>query len=418
MQKKHKYFPIKQGIACQSKWAWSTLYLTEGVTKSCHRASTSVLTEKDFNKFHNTDVKIYDRLKMLKGVWPTGGCEYCKNNEESGGFSDRMLQNSIPDLSPVELETDINAIVTTPTILEVFFDNTCNLSCLYCVPFASSKISEENKRFGDKSHIAPEFGIMVQKQSKPLIPLFWKWMDENFHTLKRFHFLGGEPFLIKEVDTLIDFIDSHPNPDCELNFISNLMIPFERLEKYILKIKDLVDNKRIKRFDLTASIDCWGPEQEFVRYGLDLNIWKRNFEYLLGNDWITLNINQTISVLTIKTMPELLLLLKEWREVRMVGHYFSVVEPGPTFMRPSIFGGKIFDKDFELILSLMDQNNENDMNAYKYMESIAKQTESKEKDVDELKMLLAFLNEKSTRYNKDWKVIFPWLDKELENLHK
>ena len=85
---------------------------------------------------------------MLLGQWPQGGCTYCKNIETSGGFSDRMLHNTIPDLYPAELDADINSTVVSPTILEVFFDHTCNLSCVYCGPEISSKIADEYRKFG------------------------------------------------------------------------------------------------------------------------------------------------------------------------------------------------------------------------------------------------------------------------------
>jgi len=145
---KKKYFPISQGVACQSKWSWSTLFLTEGITRSCHRASESNLTVENFINFHNTNVKIQDRQKMLDGIWPAGGCNYCKRIEEAGGFSDRLLHNKTANLSPPELEFDLTATTVSPTYLEVFFDNTCNLSCLYCDQYSSSKIADENKRFG------------------------------------------------------------------------------------------------------------------------------------------------------------------------------------------------------------------------------------------------------------------------------
>ena len=42
--KKDTYFPIKQAPACQLKWTWSSLWLTEGTTASCHRC------KKNFNR--------------------------------------------------------------------------------------------------------------------------------------------------------------------------------------------------------------------------------------------------------------------------------------------------------------------------------------------------------------------------------
>ena len=84
------------------------------------------------------------------------------------------------------------------------------------------------------------------------------------------------------------------------------MIDPDDFRNKILRIKKILASKKIKKFDLTASIDCFGKEQEYVRSGLDLNIWKTNFEFLISERWINLNINQTLSVLTISTVPDLI----------------------------------------------------------------------------------------------------------------
>ncbi len=404
-----RFFPIKSGIACQSKWAWSTLYLNRGTNHSCHRASTSKLTIEDFDNFHNTDTKVRDRKLMLSGQWPTGGCEYCQKIETSGGFSDRMLQNTIPNLYPVELDTDINSVIISPTILEVFFDNTCNLSCVYCLPEVSSKIADEYNRYGSFDQQGVRLMPITPINTSELQERFWVWMQDNFQSLKRFHFLGGEPFLQKGFDTLLDFVDNHPNPDCEINFISNLMLPHARFVGQIERIKTLVARRKLKRLDFTASIDCWGPEQEYIRHGLRLDQWTQNFEYLVSQRWIKLQINQTIASLSIKTMPELLTKLAEWNQIRPVGHYFSVTEPGPSYLRPNIFGPGVFDKDFDLILSIMPNNTDQDKSAVKYMSGIANQIKNSTINTVEINKLFVFLNENDRRRNSNWKTLFPWL---------
>ena len=75
-----------------------------------------------FDNFHNLPKKLNDRRLMLNGEWPQGGCEYCKNIEDAGGVSDRISHLDIPNLTPIELETDLTAINVTPKILEIYFD--------------------------------------------------------------------------------------------------------------------------------------------------------------------------------------------------------------------------------------------------------------------------------------------------------
>ena len=84
-----KTFPIVNDAACLYKWSWSTLFLNRGTTASCHRGYHWKLEKDTLKDFHNHPGKIGDREKMLDGVWPGNGCEYCRNVEQAGGISDR-----------------------------------------------------------------------------------------------------------------------------------------------------------------------------------------------------------------------------------------------------------------------------------------------------------------------------------------
>ena len=295
-----KYFPINTNTACQLKWTWSTIRLYSGLTSSCHRVQSDSVTVENFDTFHNTPKKIADRQLMLDGQWPSGGCEYCRNIEEAGGSSDRQQHLKIPDLVPPELENDHIALAVSPCIVEVYFDNICNMSCLYCHDGFSSKIQQENKKFGRFERE----GIVIDNQTVKVPDLpgltakFWQWMQQHHRSVRRFHVLGGEPFYQEQFDVCLEFFRCNPSPELEFNLVSNLMIEDQKFQQKISAIKKLVADKHIKRFDLTASIDCFGEEQEYVRYGLDIAQWCRNFDYLVQQKWIVLNINQTLSSLT------------------------------------------------------------------------------------------------------------------------
>jgi pyruvate-formate lyase-activating enzyme len=403
-----KYFPIQTDTACPLKWNWSTLYLNSGVTRSCHRTAESRLTPENFDNFHNTEVKLADRNRMLNGQWPEHSCGYCRTIEESGGVSDRQRQLTIPYIHSPELTDNLSPVVVSPTLLEVYFSNACNLGCLYCGPELSSTIAAENVKFGkfDKGGIILD---SFDNQIKNLAPYFWKWFDLNFHSLSRLHVLGGEPFYQKEFDRLLIEIEKNPNPGCELNIVSNLMISKQKLEGYIDTFKKLLSAKKIKRIDITCSIDCWGPQQEYVRWGLDLTQWKENLELLLKNKWLYISINQTISALTIKTMPELLIQINEWKQQRQLGHWFGTVTPGPSYMKPDIFGNNEFACDAEKILKLMPTDTNEDLTALEYMKGIFSQILSAELNQQEISKLITYLDEKDQRRKTQWETLFPWL---------
>jgi hypothetical protein len=86
---KNRVFPIHTDTACQLKWNWSTIFLTTEKTASCHRTNHHRFDSEQFD-FHNTPSKLEDRRRMLQGLWPEKGCDYCKDIERAGGHSDRI----------------------------------------------------------------------------------------------------------------------------------------------------------------------------------------------------------------------------------------------------------------------------------------------------------------------------------------
>jgi hypothetical protein len=137
---------------------------------------------------------------------------------------------------------------------------------------------------------------------------------------------------------------------------------------------------------------------------------------LLSQRWIILNINNVITGLTVKAMPELFSLLVEWKKVIPVGHYFSVAAPWPSYLRPNIFGRGVFDDDFKHILSLMNNSTDEEKTAIQYMTSIGNEIETQDRNLVELKKMLVFLNEKDRRRGTNWRNTFPWLEEHLDNV--
>ena len=413
-----KYFPIRTATACQLKWTWSTVRLFNATTNSCHRVDADPITVDTFANFHNTPKKLADRELMLQGQWPKGGCEYCQHIEESGGHSDRMMHLEIPNLVPPELLLQPDAVQVTPKILEVYFDNLCNMSCLYCTNTASSRIDYENRHFG----VFEKHGVTIQNDDvrsdrfEQLGEALWVWMQDHAQELTRFHVLGGEPFYQAQFDRCLDFFDNNPCPNLEFNVVSNLMIGTAKLQTIIQRIKSLMAQRKLKRFDLTCSIDSFGSEQEYVRHGLDLEQWKKNFEYVVQEKWIYLNINQVLCSLTLKKVPELLHYINQQRQHRKIHHHFGTPSGTYDFLHPDIFGSGHYDSTFIEILNLMPDATTQEKTARDYMLGIQGQVNSCTRNQDAIDRLGVYLDEIDRRRGLSWRETFPWLTKEINHV--
>lgn len=433
----HTEFPIKTATSCIHKWSWSTVFLGSGTTTSCHRCDHQPLTLENFSDFHNLPKKLGDRRLMLEGKWPTPtnpadqtGCGYCRRVEEAGGFSDRMLQNShSAALVPPELDSTANEVRVTPRILEVYFSNLCNLSCLYCGPQFSSRWEAENKRAGDfNAEKSPRFKdqnylyfSQFAADYKPnphyaqMRDMLWEWLRVNGKYLHSLQMLGGEPFYQPELDTLLGLIDENPMPDLTLMMITNFMAPHEMVVSRLDQMERMVASGKLRKVCLTGSIDGWGKEQEFTRSGLRLPLWEKNFEYAIQKKFVDMAINCAINPLTIKTMPALFGKIRAWRSIANINLSFMTVTY-PTEMNPDIFGPGLFREDFEKIIASMPAFNPHDLSVREHMRGIAKMLESSPRKPLELLKLRIFLDEMDKRRGQDWRAVFPWLVKELEPL--
>ena len=53
-----------------------------------------------------------------------------------------------------------------------------------------------------------------------------------------------------------------------------------KFKKKLDKVNRLIEEKKIKNMEVVCSIDCWGPDLEYVRYGLNLDWAEKNIETL------------------------------------------------------------------------------------------------------------------------------------------
>lgn len=427
-------FPVKSETACLLKWGWSTLFLYTGKSNSCHRTSLSELSAEGIAKFHNTPAKLEQRRIMLEGGWPErgNGCEYCLDIETAGGMSDRktnlaMLEVSddFQELIPPELLVDPAALEVTPTMLEVYFTNRCNMACVYCGPNYSTLWVSENKRFGTPDHHGGS-GVnwttaqSLDREYPEKLRQFWQWMEEHSGSLRMFHVLGGEPFYQDETEQTIRFWYDHPNPRLHLKIFSNLKVDQEKLRYLMGEMKKLRDERRCKSVGIIASLDCWGPEQEYVRSGLNLSDWAQRYEYIIfEHPWANVSINSTVNALSIKTMPELLRRVRAWDErrqrmfdgvpgVEQLSLVFNMLL-GPPFMHAGIFPEGFFDAEFREIVALLPSRSQWEQANVEYMKGIWSTVNATLHDPGLIAALKGFLDEMDRRRQTDWRLTFPWL---------
>ena len=417
-EKGKKIFPIQTKTGCLLKWNWSTIYLQSGTSASCHRTTKLKIPEDNFDSFHNLPKKIEDRERMLQGEWPIDTCGYCRKMEEAGGFSDRMnqlAQQTDPDHNPPELKANPTAVEVTPTILQVFFKNTCNMSCVYCGPHLSSKWETEIEKHGQlKSINVSKYSTMAvqnnpnyDRQKKDL----WKYLKEKdrYKNIRIYSVLGGEPLVIPELYESLDFWEKHPNDKLVFEFTTNLKATDKRIEALLSRMQKMIDTGAVLRFKIVASIDALGPEQEYARYGMDLEQFIMNFEKLSRTKGIELAINSTLSALTIKKLPDLIKKIEQWNAARSGDRIVFSFNTDEDATNPKIFGPGVFDQELEETMRLLPEKNVREIIVKRHFQTVAHSIMSAKRQPEKINTMKRYLTELDARRNTDWRKVYPWL---------
>jgi hypothetical protein len=323
---------------CLAKWHHVTMYLQSGETHSCyhprpHKIPLSELVDNP-SALHNTQEKKLERKMMLEGQKPQG-CQYCWNIEAMGPdyISDRHQRNA-----SIFTEERYNQTAfgpwdqnINPEYLEINFGNECNFKCGYCHPKYSTRFYQEIKEHGPVTSVKNHrcdidwMKLYQREEENPYVDAFWKWWPELRKTLNIMRITGGEPTMHRSTYMVLDELSKDPAPWLELNINSNLGTKTALVEKLSTNVRKLVDEGKIKTFKLFSSIDTWGPRAEYIRTGLDLELWEKNLHtYLtLTNSPVTFMI--TFNIFSVTTFKSLLEKLLEWRD--MYDWYDDPVNP-------------------------------------------------------------------------------------------
>lgn len=328
MTVKEKLDSIGPGF-CPQKWRWLALYLHAGHKHSCHHPPPLLIPkeeiEADPSSLHNTSHEKQQRKTMLEGGRPSE-CSYCWNIEDLGKTSDRIFKNtdSINNLFVLddEIETlrkvDWNENVN-PYNMEISFSNACNFKCGYCCSAFSSLWEDEIQKFGDYDIKNSPYGvhskIYSEKEYNPYIEAFWKWWPDLKNDLKIFRITGGEPLMTTNTFKLLDMMKEDGNPELFLQINTNLGVTNRKVLDFCERVRDLIENNHIKNLRLFTSLECTGKQAEYIRRGLNYELFLENVNTVLTTvPTAYLSFMTTYNVLTVPYFIDFLELIVKLRE--------------------------------------------------------------------------------------------------------
>lgn len=417
----------KSNTICSAKWLQSTVNLYNGTTHSCHHcprhAIDIVALIDNPAALHNTATKAEERASMRAGNKPDA-CNYCWYAEEAGTISDRVLKTTNKEWSVQHLDR-LHLDNPDPSYLEIAFDTTCNLKCLYCGPAVSSKWMEEVLQHGpfDTSTESHGLGLIYRNkelpipnnQHNPFKDAFWQWWPSLKHSLKVFRITGGEPLMSKSTWRVLEDLQQNPAKDLTLVINSNFTtIPalFDRLLDHAKELES-----KLKSFQVTTSAECYGDQAEYIRHGLDYELFISNcFKFLNQTSNTKLTVTLTVNALSIFSMQAFLEDVYRLRK-RFPRRVFISI----AYLRhPDYMDVRVLNKDLtDGTLTLVKQYVE-DYGSTVEVEQMTRLIEYAAKPIKDTGQrrsdLRVFLNEWDSRRGSDYRAVFPLLDNYLEGI--
>jgi len=435
---KEKLNAIGNGF-CMAKWYHVSLHLHTGVNHSCYHPMPHPIpleeVKKDPSKLHNTDWKKEQRRIMLEGGRPDE-CSYCWNIEDLEGdqISDRYLRSSEEWSTPlIDKTAKMNGSEDVyPRYLEVNFGFECNLKCSYCASSVSSSWHSEIVKHGDydlknpvnKRQYSISDQVWKREEENPYIEAFWKWFPEVYPHLHTFRVTGGEPLLSSNVFKSLDYISENPNPNLEWSVNTNMCIPQRNLKKYANRVADLVNGNKIRQVSTFTSVDTWGPQTEYIRFGFNQEKFLENIDiYLNMVPKSTINFMITFNFLS---MPNFHLLIDKILELRAKYNTKKIQRVNldtPYLIEPPHLSAQITDdgllgKMYDTLGYMKSHVEENNcfkfnQTEYRKLERVIKWIEANRFQGDELELnrhdFCRFVEQHDQRRNTDFLATFPEL---------
>ena len=432
---KQQILDSKSNSFCAAKWYNATIWLGSGMTTSCHHPPAHSIDTEELKTnpkaIHNTRQKKIDRMMMQSGERPSG-CEYCWKIEDMGkdAISDRVYKSKIYPIKALD-----EAYTTTPSedvnlkTLEIAFDRTCQFACSYCNPAFSSTWVKDIKNNGPYNnlisdgrnhftHTHDSSQLYTYGETNPYTEAFFKWWETDLHkTLQELRITGGEPTMSGDLWKLIDWFKSNQGKSTtKLAINSNLGLDRLKLLDFAERIRDL------PHVEVYTSNEATFAQAEYIRDGLDYNLWAHNAQELLESGSIkALHVMCTINALSLCSLTEFLDHLIEMKEMygkERVSFTLNILR-FPSFQSPLVLS-KTLRKTYELILATWigrNRNNallhEHEINHAVRLRDYLATVESPHSEAFEMPKLLndfkQFYTQYDQRRNKNFTETFPLL---------
>ena len=235
---------------------WRGLHINpRGDVKTCCAGNPNMLgnlNSQSIEQVLNSNLMAEIRTSLAKGQ-AHDYCSNCVKAERFGADSERQWHNNV---NPNFDYSTAGNQYHYPVIVDVRWNTTCNFSCNYCDPSASSKWAQLKQ-------------VAFKSGTRPYYEQVCDFLEQHHAHIHEVALVGGEPLLLPENERLLDVI-----PDTAIvTLITNLNVDLQN-NKIFRKLA-----KR-SRVGWSMSFDNIADRFEYVRYGGDWAMLQENLKII------------------------------------------------------------------------------------------------------------------------------------------
>ena len=212
-----------------------------------------------------------ERHTMCKVCWDRDDANDAKNQVTSSLRYFRTfrqlpnLDNAIPIHKAQDTMLPDGSIENYPISLDLRFTNVCNMKCIMCSSIYSNQwYDDEIKLYGNR--------ITINSEPWHDSSIWWKQFDEIKHRIRHLYLTGGEPFIVKGHDIMLDkLIESNLASEIILEYDTNLSVINDKIIDRLRHFKQVI---------ISVSCDDINEQYELIRFPGKFKTISSNLEKL------------------------------------------------------------------------------------------------------------------------------------------
>ena len=269
-------------IYCTAPWNGLTIRENGKVRTCCvGRKVLLDLNVASINNVEESPVLQEIQNKMINGELDSENCASCIEQEKISGYS--SLRNHYNTFYP-EVDPDRISL----KFVDLRWNNTCNLACMYCGPHFSNTWNEKLKQ----NNLTPV---------KPYQDELLSWMLDRVSHIKEISLVGGEPLLMKQNYKLLKELPM----DCQISIITNLSYDLKNLPC----LSDLL-KRPANKILWNVSAENTHQQFEYVRQGAKWNQFEENIKFLQEHWKNSVQLNMVYSMFNALELLEIVKIFK------------------------------------------------------------------------------------------------------------